>query len=220
MGFATTIKLGVPKNELSITSTSDGPDSIDIVTDNIETFDRNVSGSGFSRVFRRTYPTFTLNMPKVSEALLQKIMSLKRVTNTFLSFIWAGDWPWYSDYNTLDTTLTLTLPEDSSTRLAAAILAAGGTSADIITITGVFTTYDSAGGQAGTNYYSGGGSYDASTRIITLHSSPGPIGTVVYVNWTYKGALVRIKGAIKASHKPGYVGSTNYYDVTIPLEGV
>jgi hypothetical protein len=218
MSFQNPIKLGRPRKELSFTATIDEIDSLRIPWRNDEARIRNSAGEQFRRVFRRSSPNFSIMVPSATEATVQKIMGLRLIDDEPLSFYFASALKIHSERYLTTGLASLILDSSPMTRLGKAYVDAGGTHSDIIAIQGVFTTYDVGGAQGGTNYFLPTGTYNAQTRVVTLDSSPGPIGTVVYVNWSYNGALVMM-GNPALSHKGGDVSGTPLWDVSVELEG-
>ncbi len=214
--FATAIKLGRPRNEKIFLANVDAVDTFAKNSRRVQSKGDNLSGETFIRVRRRAKPVFRIALPCVPQATFEEVLSLNRISNEHLSFIWADDIRVISDrYKTTGLT-SLVLASDPSTLLGAAYVAAGGADTDIVNIDGVFTSYDPTGGQGGTNFFAGGGSYDAATRTITLGSSPGPIGTEVFVNWKFNGSLVTITSMSERYKK----GTQNLlWNLNIGLEG-
>jgi hypothetical protein len=215
MPFQSPIKLGRARKELAFTVGIDEIDSLQVSYSNDEARVKNAIGEHFRRVFRKASPTWTIRVPDCTEATLQKIQSLRHIDYEPLSFFFANTLAVHSERYLTTGLASLTLDSSPMTRLGKAYVDAGGDHSDVIRIAGVFTTYDAGGAQGGTNYFS---SYNAQTRVVTLSSSPGAIGTEVFVNWTYKGALV-LMGQPRVSHKGGDVSGTPLWDVSVELTG-
>lgn len=216
-GIASTIKLGRPRAEISFSAATGTPDGLDIQMNNVASRLENALGEIFVRTRRRRRPRFAFRLPKVAEALASQLEGLRSITDTHLALIWANARPVYSDRIAIDDTTHLTLPSTPETLLGKAYKDAGGGHNDIINVTGVFAAYDVAGAQETTNFWTGG-SYDSQTRIVTLGSSPGAAGTIVYVNWTYTGALVALANGSPRKHQAG--GEVDLWDISLDLEGV
>lgn len=220
-GWQTTIKLGRVKKELSFDAI-DGPSRFGQSIGAEERVVKNAAGERFRRIFRRQSADFAVRLsPPVSDSVKLQLESMRLIVDEPLSFIFADDWTMFSDRYTLITTTTLKLSNSPYTRLGKAHKEApGGLDTDIINIDGVFTTYDVAGDQSGTNFFTGG-SYDAITRIITLgNGSPGPIGQQVFVNWKYKGALVFLR-PFRPQHMAGNISAgTAQWNISLQLDGI
>lgn len=220
-GWQTIQKIGRPRKELEFDDDVDGPSVFAQRIGSTEKVVRNSQGEAFRRTFRRQNAKFRVRMASpVSDTIKNQLESMRLIADEPLSFFFADAWPIFSDRYTLDTTTTLKLSSSPYTRLGKAYKAAGGGDTDIIAITGVFTDYKVAGDQVSTDFFSGGGTYAADTRIITLGSSPGAAGTEVFVNWTYKGALAFMKD-FQPRHTGGNISAgTAQWDISFQLDGV
>jgi len=219
-GWQTTIKLGRVKKELSFDAL-DGPSRFGQSIGAEERTVKNAAGERFRRTFRRQSADFSVRLsPPVSDSVKLQLESMKLIVDEPLSFIFADDWTIFSDRYTLITPTTLKLSTSPYTRLGKAHREApGGLDTDIINIDGVFTTYDVAGQQGGTDHFPGG-SYDAVTRIITTGTSPGSIGQQVFVNWKYKGALVFLR-PFRPQHMAGNISDgTAQWNISLQLDGI
>ena len=220
-GFQSPVKLGRPRKELSFTVDVDELSSISQAIGSEERIVRNAVGEAFRRVFRRTSAGFRIKPSfPTSDSLKSQLESLKSISDEPLSFFFASAWPIHSDRYVTDTATTVKLSSSPYTRLGKAYKDAGAPGeTDIIGISGVFADpngYDAGGAQGGTNLFV---SYAAATRIITI-STPGPAGTVVFVNWTYNGALVHLRN-FRARNRGGQVsGGAPLWDISLALEGV
>jgi hypothetical protein len=219
--FAVPVKLGRARKELSFTAGLDEPTMIRALWASDQVILKNAMGEKFRRVFRRMSPTFTIQLLKSTEALASKIMSLRSIDDAALSFYFANALPIYAERYVTTGLDTLTLDSSPMTRLGAAYVAAGGAHTDIINITGAFVDYAADGAPGGTNYWTTGAgtaNYNATTRVVTLKGSPGAAGTVVYVNWTFNGALVHLANP-NLAHEGGWVGAAPLWDFPLELEG-
>lgn len=215
-----TIKIGRPRKELSFTGDVDGLSHFAQRIGTNEKMVRNAAGEAFRRVFRKQDADFRVRLAfPVSDSIKNQLESMKLIADEPLSFYFADAWPVYSDRYTLDTTTTFKLSTSPYAGLGTAYKAAGGADTDIIAITGVFTDYDVAGGQVSTNYFTSG-SYAAATRTVTLGSSPGAAGTVVYANWTYKGALVFMRPFQPQNRGAHVNGGGPLWAISLRLDGV
>jgi hypothetical protein len=218
-GLAATFKLGRARQEISFSAVLELPEGIDLAHNRVQAKAENAAGEVFLRIRRRTRPRFSFRIEAAQEDLVQKLESLQHIADAPLSLIWADTRAIYSDRYATTATNKLVLQSSPMTLLGRDYVAAGGGHTDIVSPTGVFTTYDPAGVQGGTNYFSGGGSYNATTREITLGSSPGAAGTIVFANWTYNGALVTLD-RLTTRHAAGAVLSgLPLWDVALTLEG-
>jgi len=215
-GFATTIKLGRPTQEISFTGL------VDVLDDDLvinfgteETEVANISGETFTRNLRRLQSRFSVKAMTVSETLMSALMSLRTVADTHLAFIYAADHRVFSErYVTLDGT-TLKLKTNPMLLLDRAYNALAG--AAQISILGAFADYSPLGTQVSTNR---AGVYTRSTLSLALTGGPWPIGTAFFVNWSYKGALVKIEGPVNTRYAKHFVGGLSSWDVDIRLKGV
>lgn len=187
-GFSSTIKLGRPRYEIEFT-VNEEPESFEITPNTIRNMNENLVGELFQRVRRRDRPKYKFSVRAIGDPLRQKLEGLKRITDTPLSLLFANSNSVYSDSVALESANTFYLPSDSHILLGQMYAAAGASFADVVGIAGVFTTYSADGSQSGTNYATGC-TIDPTTLLVTLATSPGAAGTTLFVNWTYKGALV------------------------------
>lgn len=222
-GYSNPFKLGRPRNEISFTAGLEEAETLTVRNAAYDHFNRNVSGESFRNTLRSRDVSWILKFSKISDGLRLKLESLLHVADEPLGFLAFDSWPVWSDRYVLETADTLILKSNPMTLAGAAYKAAGGTNTDIIGISGVFAGYDPAGAQMTTNYFTTGGGlagYDATSRRVTLKSSPGAAGTEVFVNWTYKGALVWLK-PFQATHVGGFVTAAGpLWDATLELAGV
>ncbi len=220
-GFQNPIKLGRPRKELSFTANVDELGRIDQQIGSQERIVKNSVGELFKRTFRKQMADFRVRPEfPTSDTLKNQLEGLKLIADEPLSFFFADDWPIISDRYTMETTTTFTLSTSPYTRLGMAYKAAGGGDADIISFTptggGVFLDYDATGGQVSTDLFS---AYAADTRIVTI-SPAQSVGTVVYANWFYKGALVNMR-PFRPQNRGGNVSAGKaLWTVSLRLEGV
>jgi hypothetical protein len=215
-GFAGTIKLGRPTQELSFTGAVDVlDDDLLINFGTVETETENISGETFTRNIRRLQTRFSIRATSISETLKDALVSLRTITDTHLAFIYAGDHKLFSErYVTLDGT-TLALKTNSFLLLDRAYAALAG--AAQIAIVGAFADYSALGAQVSPNR---AGAYDRTNFILQLTGGPWPIGTPFFVNWTYKGALGKIDGAVNAKQSRQFVNGVTAWDVDLRIKGV
>lgn len=218
MAFASVFKIGRPRAELQFSGSVEAPSSFRLAEQFIGSKAENAQREVFARYYRRARPIFTLTLEKISDATFQKLLSISRITDTPLSLIWSNALPVLAERYILDTPTSLTLSSTPETLLGAYYKAAGGGETDIIVPTAVYTSYAADGNPGGTNYYTSG-SYSAATRTVTLGSSPGAAGTVVFVNYTFNGSLVHLLDKPEFTHQAGEGGALPLFDVTLKLEG-
>lgn len=195
-GFLTNFKLGPVGREIVILGSDpvDNLSGFSITGGNSQASSVNVNDEIRTVLHRRLSRNFTIAAEEISESLMWAFDSLNALRDQELSFLYAGAWSIYSEEYPTDGLTHLTMKTNSHLLLHKA-LKAGGYPDDAIGISAVWNRLDMRGLQAGpgdTDWYTGGGSYDPATFGITLASSPGPIGTPVWVNWFYNGALVKI----------------------------
>lgn len=218
-GILTQFKLGRARNEIQFSASLEMPENLNVEDMSIRSKTESAGGELFVRVRRRNRPKYVLRFEKVSETFIAKLESLVSVSDAPLSLLWADLRNVISDKYILETATTFKLGSNPMTLLGRDYVAAGGLHNEIIVPASVFTTYDPAGAQGGTNYFVAG-SYNATTRTVTLGSSPGGAGTVVYCNWRYYGSLVLLE-KMTPSHAGGAIESgLPLWDVTLNLEGV
>jgi hypothetical protein len=197
-GFPTDFKLGPVGAEIVIL----GNDPVDnlsgfaVLSGNSQASTINVVDEERTVLHRRFQRAITIVAEEISESLMWSFDSLNSRLDQELSFLYADGWWVYSEPYYTDGLTHLTMKTNSHLLLHKA-LKAGGHAQDAIGISGVWLREDMRGLQAEpgeTNFYKtgSGASYDPATFGVTLSSSPGPIGTLVYVNWLYNGALVKI----------------------------
>jgi hypothetical protein len=216
-GMLSPVKLGRPRLEVPFTANINEPSTMVFKTSTFERFNKNVAGENFRSVLRRADKDIQLGVQDATEAIVEQLESLKHIADEPLSFYGFSDRNVYSERFTTDAALALTLKSSPMTRLGSAYVAAGGAHTDIISIQGVFIDYKFDGSQGPTNYFTAG-SYNATTRVVTLGSSPGVAGTVVYVNWRYKGILCWM-GDFSPRPGAGVVSAgTPLYDFSINLK--
>lgn len=172
------------------------------------------------QVYRRwdavDIPRFSFTVSNANLALVEQIESLKLYTIGPLSFRPFGLRNRYGIPLLTDGLKSVTLPQTPYTDLARLYQVAGGSVPAVLTGFKVFLGYDPGGAPGGTDYYaSGGGAYDPSTRQLSWSSgtSPGSIGTRVYVNLQFSGVACWIQSA-PAKPLPGSAG---LYSIAVTL---
>jgi hypothetical protein len=221
-GFATDIKLGPVGKEIVLlgSSTFDyltGRFSISAGRKQDET--ENTVGETFTVLLRRFQREFGFQVDGASEDLMWQFDSLNALTQQHMAFIYADSWKINSEEYVTDGLTTVQPMKTNSHLLLDKAYNAAALPAQV-SITGVFTTQDMAGAQGGTNYFS---SFDRATWRITLNASPGAIGTRVFVNYTYKGALVKLRPpGFRTQYEGLFHPATGapVWDVAATLKGV
>jgi hypothetical protein len=168
---------------------------------------KNGVGETSTVLVRRAGGEWRLRIDGASEGLAEAFASLNHLKDPNISFIAWDGWAVNSDEYVTDGLYTVEPLESSPMLLLDKAYNAIGGAAQIA-ISGVFATRDLRGTQAGTNLYTGGAGYARATGVISLGTSPGAIGSTVYVNWTYNGVLCKIKGGIVVSHRGLIIPST------------
>lgn len=219
--FAATVKLGSPTRELSLTLAAGIPLVYPFRASAGEIANRldNLVGDTTKVTVRKSKPRYTIRVNPTTKANRDALLSM--AGRKTLSFIFADNWAQYSDDVLTDTTGTLTLPSNSFVRLDKAYSALGGGA--ILSGFKVFAVDDPLGAPGGTDYYAGGGgSYNRTTGVVTLNSSPGAAGTQVYVTYLYTGALVRFSSLPVTEAAGRFVAATGLdaWECTFELEGL
>ncbi len=171
---------------------------VDIADGNVELEQRNLSGGMLKSYLRANVPVVTLTLAMVTDSLMSILRGFQSALSS-LNFIHNSTLAVKYLMATSATTTSIVIPP---------------TSASGITITGVFLQSDT--GQTGTNYYSGGSSFDASTGTITLASGLPDANTAVWVNYTFTGLSCWVKITSAKPHRGLYSG---YWQVVLTLTG-
>ncbi len=217
--FLNPVLLGTPGEEMSLNVTNQaliagafsetlGRTSVDLST---------VVGDGFSAVHGRHRPKYKLTIPFANFTTLGAIRSMYAVGDSALSFVFADDWLIPTERYLTATTTTVQLDGSCYTKLDR--LYDDLSLSEIVKITGVFTDRNFRGAQVSSNLFAGG-SYDRQTRIITLGTSPGPAGTIVFINYTFRGCTVRFRGAPKSTVTRSVDLGARLFKITANLESV
>lgn len=193
-GFLSDIKLGPVGAELVIdgSGTFDYLRGFQVTHGNAQAQTVNVNDEVKTTLHRRHQLLYQITAEEISEDLKFAFESLNPLRAQEMAFVYANSWPIHSEEYLTDGLYTVTMKTNPMLLLDKAYDDAS--LGAIITISGVWDRQDMRGLQTGpgdTNWYSGG-SYNRQTFQLTLGTSPGPIGTKVWINWTYKGALVKL----------------------------
>jgi len=173
MGYLATWKLGIAGQEKDITfiKPSFSFNHNDVIQEK-----KNIQGDYRKTIFKVNTPGFSIGGIKLTQTELNLFLSLKQ-RNALLNFMYRDDLAVVDEQNTSTDTTHIALINTAATG---------------ITITGVWLLTDPT--HAGTNYYSGGSSYDAVTRILTLATALPAANTNVLINYAYTGHGVIISG--------------------------
>ena len=189
-----TFKLGITGLEQSITFTKP---AFRIAYKERIAESYNIQGDYRKTIFKVNVPVFSIDGTKMSITDYNLFTALKSRA-AILNFLFRDD---------------LAVPDEQNTSTDATHVTLVNTGASGITITGVYLLTDPT--HAGTNYYTSG-SYNATTRVITLGSALPGATTDVLIAYTYTGHSVRIN-SIGVAAMSGQ--QKNYYTVTMELEG-
>lgn len=171
---------------------------IEMPQNNVEMEQRNLLGANMKAYLRQNVPTATLTLALVPDALMSILRGFSAALKT-LNFIHNSTLAVKYLMATSATTLSVVIPPSSASG---------------VTITGVFLQSDTT--QTGTNYFSGGGSFNATTGTITLGSALPGANTDVWVNYTFTGLSCWARITSAKPHRGQYVG---YWQVTLELTG-
>lgn len=196
MAYLSPFKLGISGSELNlnIIMPSFAFSHTDIIQER-----RNAQGDYRKAIFKVNVPSFSIGGIKLSISDLNTFLSMKQ-RNALLNFKYRDDLTIIDEQNTSTDTTHVTLINTAATG---------------ITITGVWLLTDPA--HAGTNYYSGGSSYNATTRVITLATALAGANTAVLINYSYTGHGV----IIKALNPQAMQGQNKlYYQASMELQSI
>lgn len=170
---------------------------IDVLEGNIQVEQRNLAGALYRSYLRHNVPTVTLSLMRVSDELMSILRGFQ-ASLAPLNFIFNSSLVMKYLAATSATVNSIVIPPTSATG---------------VVITGVFLQSDPT--QSGTNYFSGGSTYDAATGTITLASALPGANTDVFVNYSFTG----ISAWAKVTAKPHKGVSANYWQGTLTLTG-
>lgn len=172
---------------------------LDIQTDeaNVELEQNNLAGATLRSYLRQNKPQITLTLARISDDDLAILRGFKAALAP-LNFL----------YNSSLAVKYLMATAETTTRVVIPLSSASG-----VTITGVFLQSDYA--QSGTNYYSGGSTFDAATGIITLASALPGANTDVWVNYSFTG----LSCWAKLTATPHRGVHKNFWQATLVLTG-
>jgi hypothetical protein len=213
-GFASPFKFGLPGSELSLNGTLEPfTDQITVQLGRTEAVNENVQGETFARVFRRREVGFNLKIEGATEAQKNAIESLWLIGHSFLSLIYAGDQALYSERYIMETATTFKMLSTPHLRLDKALNLVGASAA--FAVTGVFDNYDGLGAQVTPNRFF---SFNRADWTVAINVPKTP-SDAVFVNSTYKGALVRIDSLSTRQYAFDDFGGISY-EISIGVKGV
>lgn len=195
MPWNNSFKLGLPGAELDFPCQVL---NIDVAEGNIEVMQRTLAGRAKKSYLRTNVPTLTLQLARLTDSLLSVLRGLQQATSP-LNFI----------YNNTLAIKYQTAVSQSTTSVVIPLNSASG-----VTITGVFLQTDVA--QSGTNYYSGGSTYDPTTGTLTLATPLPGANTAVWVNYTFSG--INCWAQVRALPHQGLY--KDYWQATLTLTGL
>lgn len=169
---------------------------------NVEVEEKNLLGAMLKSFQRVNVPDIAVQFARLPDAYMPFLRGFIASRNP-LNFIFNTSLAVKLFAATSKTTTQVTLPPSSATGVA---------------ITGVFLASDYA--QSGTNYFSGGSTFDPTgggtgLPLITLATALPAAQTDVTVNYTYAGVACYAKLSVKP-HRGAYVG---YWEGTLTLTG-
>ena len=167
-----TFKIGTAGNESNMTFQIQ---SLNITPLDILAEVKNIQGDYKKNIFKVNVPDFAIGGIKLTQTDYNLFVSMKS-RRSLLNFIFRDDLAVVDEEDTSSTTLLVTLMN---------------TAASGIVPTGVWLKSDPT--HAATNYYTGGGTYNSTTRVLTLHSALPGANTDVLINYTYTGFACIIK---------------------------
>lgn len=169
---------------------------------NVELQEKNLLGRSFRSYQSQNVPDVTVKFSRLSDALYAVLRGMQSALNP-LNFIYNTALAVKYLFATSSTTTTVVIPP---------------TSASGVVITGVFLASDYA--QTGTNYYSGGSTFDPTgggtgSCLITLATALPAAQTDVTINYTFSGVSCYAKVQAKP-HRGAYSG---YWTGSLTLSG-
>jgi hypothetical protein len=194
MAWLDCFKLGDAGSEIEF---ANNPSEVTFEDVEICDTDRNLAGDK-KKYFSKVGHKISLKYPMCEIAELNKLQSIKNAYGTFKRLLMN------------DALGIIDEPRISSDKDTVTIMPSSRAG---ITITGVWLYTDT--GHTGTNYYTGG-SYNATTKTITLGTSLPASNMAVIINYSYQGWDVDIIGmpTVASVERP------LTFDVQIELEGI
>jgi hypothetical protein len=197
MAWLSQFKLGVVGAEYTFDL---NPASMVETSGPVQILNENLAGDYRKDIVKNYRPSVQINSNYLTLTQRQQFISLLGLP-VMLGFQTRDDWTFF-EQDTPDTVNQVTIRSNSITSYDVALAAISGT--QILTITGVFTT----AALTGTNYYTGG-SYNHTTRAITLGTPLASATTDIFVQYTYKGFYVT-GNPLSSTAQGGWVDKFQY----------
>ena len=194
MAWLDCFKLGVAGSEIEFASNPS-----ELVAEDIELKEEDRNLAGDKKIcFVKISTKVTLKYPLCLQSEHDKLVSIKNN---------------YSTFKRLLVNDAFTIIDEVRTSVSKTSVALVPSSRAGITITGVWLATDTA--HTDTNYYTGG-SFDSSTKTVTLGTQLAAINTPVIIDYVYQGWDMDIMSlqAMTSAERP------STYDITMELEGV
>lgn len=170
---------------------------VNITENNVEVEQRNLAGANLKAYLRQNVPDVSLTLARVSDSLMSILRGFQSSLAP-LNFLYNSSMAVKYMMGTSASTTSIVIPPTSATG---------------IVITGVFLQSDYA--QSGTNYYSGGSTFDSTTGTLTLATPLPGANTDVWINYTFTGLSCWAK-VVARPHQGAY---KNFWQVTLTLTG-
>jgi hypothetical protein len=164
---------------------------------NIEAEERNLAGATLKSYLRVNVPRINLTVAMLTDAAVAALRGLQSSLSP-LNFVYNKSLAAKYLQATSQTTTSIIIPPTPATG---------------IVISGVYLASDYA--QSGTNYYSGGSTFDSATGEIVLATPLPDLNTDVTVNYTYNGISCFLR--VSLSPHSGYY--SGYWQGTLTLTG-
>ena len=178
------------------------PSQISFIEPSFESEQRNIAGDLLLTTMDKCGLNMRMEYGDIPETELSILRSIANDKSAFKRLVVASTgFQIQDEVRALATTTTVKLRRSSR---------AG------ITIQGVWDDADTA--HSGTDYFAGGGSFDANTKIVTLGSSPGAAGTVVRIDYLHTGWDVKMNDPQIAAQYA--IAGMEYFKTTLSFEGV
>jgi hypothetical protein len=171
--------------------------TIEVPEGNVDLEQRNLRGGMMRSYLRANVPQITMQLAQLSDGLLAVLRGFQQSLAP-LNFI----------YNS-----SLQVKYQMATSQSTTVVVVPLTSATGVTINGVYLQSDYL--QAGTNYYSGGSTFDPVTGTITLATPLPGANTAVWVNYGFTG----ISCWVRVRATPHLGAYKDYWQATLELTG-
>lgn len=184
------------------------PETMQIDYDNLEVINQNLVGNLRQSIIKVEMPTIQIASSYLSFIQRNQLASLQHLTDGFLSFQCRDDWRVYYERVTVIDTTHVQLANTSATLLSEKLVAAGF--ASVISVQKPFTkTLPTPAGGSAVTFDPGTISYDDATQIITLTNALSNTTDPLYVDYIYKGWLVKIS-KLTPSNQGGWIDRSRY----------